>query len=190
MRKSQIIVAGFLAVAAAFFLVANPWEKDERAIGGPFILVDGSGATVTDMDFRGRYLLVYFGYTFCPDVCPTALGELSAAFGRLPDSKLDQIDVIFVSVDPDRDKGEELTKYAQAFHPKFRGLTGTREQIDAAAKAYGAKYEFVGDRQSGDYSIDHTSIIYVMGPDGHYMTRFTHNASPETMVAKLESVIP
>ncbi len=189
MRKSQWIFAGLLAAAAAIVLMLKPWGQTDPSFDGSFSLANGAGAPVTDMDYRGKYLAVYFGYTFCPDVCPTALGELATALDRLPQAKLDKLEAVFISVDPDRDHGENLTKYAEAFHPKIRGLTGTRQQIDAAARAYGARYEFVGDRASGDYSIDHTSVIYVMGPDGKLLTRFTHNASPATMFAKLDSAI-
>lgn len=189
MRKSHRFIAGLAAIAAALVLMLKPWGQTDPSLDGSFSLADGAGAAVTDADYRGKYLAVYFGYTFCPDVCPTALGELATALDRLPQAKLGKLEAVFISVDPDRDHGENLTKYAEAFHPKIRGLTGTRQQIDAAAKAYGARYEFAGDRASGDYSIDHTSVIYVMGPDGKLLTRFTHNASPATMFAKLDSVI-
>lgn len=190
MRRSQWIVVGLLAFTATLALLFKPWVSDEPLIGGPFKLVDGSGAEVTDVDYRGKFRLVYFGYTFCPDVCLTALGELSVALDRLPQAKLNQLEALFISVDPDRDNGENLTNYAQAFHPKIRGLTGTRGQIDAVAQAYGARYELAGDKTGGDYSIDHTSIIYVTGPEGKFRTKFTHNTSPETMFARLDSVIP
>lgn len=158
-------------------------------IGGPFSLVDGAGKRWTDADFRGKFLLVYFGYTFCPDVCPTALGELSAALDRLSGAQLDQLQVVFVSVDPKRDFGPRLAEYGKAFHERIMGLTGTREEIDAMASAYGAKYRFAGDPATDDYAIDHTSIVYVMGRDGAFVTQFTHNATPEQMRAKLDAVI-
>lgn len=190
MRSLRWIIAALLAALALIVFGLKPWVAQDALIGGPFELKDGNGFKVTDADYRGKFMLVYFGYTFCPDVCPTALGELSVALDRLPQSKLNQLEALFVSVDPDRDGGENLTRYAQAFHPKIRGLTGTRDQIDAAAKAYGARYEFAGDRAGGNYSIDHTSVIYVMGPDGVFRTKFTHNTSPETMFSRLDSIIP
>jgi protein SCO1/2 len=149
--------------------------------GGPFTLHDGNGATVHDTDFLGRYLLVYFGYT--------ALGKLSSVLDRLSKEELDRLAVVFISVDPQRDHGERLSDYGKAFHPIITGLTGSREQIDAVAKAYGARYEFAGDTTRDDYAIDHTSIIYVMGPDGRFLTKFTHNATPEAMLAKLQAVM-
>lgn len=179
--------AGVAALGGAGLWLSS--RPQDPVIGGPFSLVDGKGRRYADTDFRGKFLLVYFGYTFCPDVCPTALGELSAALDRLSAAKLEQLQVIFVSVDPKRDFGERLDEYGKAFHERIMGLTGTREEIDAMAAAYGAKYRFAGDPATEDYAIDHTSIVYVMGRDGKFVTQFTHNATPEQMLAKLDAVI-
>lgn len=178
-----------LAIAAGGAALWLTGPETASKIGGPFSLVDGKGVRHTDAEFRGKYLLVYFGYTFCPDICPTALGELSAALDRLPANKTAMVQVVFISVDPKRDSGERLDAYGKAFHDKIMGLTGTRAEIDAAAAAYGAKYRIVGDASGDDYSIDHTSIIHVMGKDGEHLTRFTHLATPEQMLAKLDAVI-
>ena len=177
-----------LALAAA----AGGWwwsRAPEPRIGGPFALLDGKGNPVSDRDFRGRFLLVYFGYTFCPDVCPTALGKLSSVLDRLDKAQLDQLAVVFISVDPQRDHGARLSEYGSAFHPLITGLTGTREQIDAVAKAYGARYRIAGDTSRDDYAIDHTSVVYVMNREGAFVTQFTHNATPEAMLAKLQAVL-
>lgn len=186
----RIAVIAFAAALVGGGIAWQTWrEAAAPRIGGPFSLVDGKGKRFTDADFRGQYLLVYFGYTFCPDVCPTALGELSAALDAMPKEQVDKLTVAFISVDPKRDIGERLDEYGKAFHERIIGLTGTREEIDAVVSAYGAKYRFAGDSNSDDYSIDHTSIVYVMDKDGQFVTQFTHNATPEQMLAKLTSVI-
>lgn len=187
----RAVLAGLGIGAAALLGGAFMLTRDGEApvIGGPFDLADGKGRRWTDKDFLGKYLLVYFGYTFCPDVCPTALGELSAALDRLTAEQTAQVQVVFISVDPKRDFGERLDEYGKAFHEKIMGLSGTREEIDSVASAYGAKYRFAGDTNTEDYAIDHTSVIYVMGKDGKFLTQFTHNATPEQMLAKLTAVI-
>lgn len=154
--------------------------------GGPFTLADGQGKVVRDSDFRGRFMVVFFGYTYCPDVCPSALGKLASVLDRLSRSELDRLAVIFISVDPARDQGTRLTDYGQSFHPHILGLTGTPEQIAAVTKAYGAKFRIVGDTQSGDYAIDHSAFIYLMGPDGRLITTFAHDSSAMTIEQRLK----
>jgi protein SCO1/2 len=189
-RISRRRAAAVALLAACAGIGAWVWQANAPATsGGPFTLVDGSGATVRDRDFRGRYLIVFFGYSYCPDVCPTALGKLATVLDRLSEKQGGQVAVLFISVDPQRDHGARLTEYAHAFHPRITGLTGTREQIDAVVKAYGARYQFAGDTSRDDYGIDHTTSIYLMDPQGHYVTRFSYNASPESMLAKLQSVL-
>lgn len=178
-----LVLAGSVAAVCWWTWSAPP------KVGGHFELVDGFGRAVNDEDFRGRFLLVYFGYTFCPDVCPTALGKLSSVLDRLGKEELDKLAVVFISVDPQRDHGARLAEYGKAFHPSITGLTGTREQIDAVTQAYGARYLIAGDMSRDDYAIDHTSIVYVMGQDGVFVTQFTHNATPEAMLAKLHAVL-
>ncbi|MFZ1679943.1 MAG: SCO family protein [Rhizobiaceae bacterium] len=187
----RTLLGGAAAIALTAGAVAYAILGPDRGpvIGGPFSLVDGTGKRWTDKDFLGEFLLVYFGYTFCPDVCPTALGELSAALDGMPPELVGRLRVVFISVDPQRDHGERLDEYGKAFHERIMGLTGTRAEIDSVAAAYGAKYRFAGDTATQDYAIDHTSIIYVMGPDGRFVTQFTHNATPEQMAAKLRAVI-
>ncbi len=189
-RRTLLITLGTLSLLV--FTAGGLLRKrgsDVPQVGGPFQLLDGAGHTVRDTDFLGKYMLVYFGYTFCPDVCPTALGTLGTALEMLPPAKLEQIQAVFISVDPKRDHGEDLSAYAAAFHPKIIGLTGDMDEINRVAAAYGARFAVHGDPESDDYSIDHTSIIYVMDPRGKFVTQFTHSATPESMLAKLEQVI-
>lgn len=187
LTRRRLLIVPLLTLAAAGGW--RLWRDESPQIGGPFTLTDGAGKSVTDADFRGRFLLVYFGYTFCPDVCPTALGKLSSVLDRLDKAQLDRLAVVFISVDPQRDHGTRLAEYGHVFHPIITGLTGTREQIDAVAKAYGARYQFAGDTSRDDYAIDHTSVVYVMDPEGRFMTQFTHNATPEAMLSKLQAVL-
>jgi protein SCO1/2 len=189
-RRTILISLGALVLAGAVGVGASFMRgPDTPAIGGPFTLVNGAGETVRDTDMRGKYMLVYFGYTFCPDICPTALGGLGTALDMLPQEQLDKVQPIFISVDPKRDHGEDLAAYSQAFHPTILGLTGPMDEINRVAAAYGARFAVHGDPESDDYSIDHTSIIYVMDPEGRFLTQFTHNASPDSMLAKLTQVV-
>ncbi len=161
------------------------------AVGGPFTLVDHDGRARTEADFRGRSMLVYFGFTYCPDVCPTALTAVAQALDRLgPDA--DKIAPVFITVDPERDLPEQLKEYVRHFHPRMTGLTGTKEQIAAVAKAYRVYYAKVrpqgapGEKTPEDeYTMDHTSITYLMGPDGKFVAHFSHGTEPEAMAARI-----
>jgi protein SCO1/2 len=162
-----LLVALLLLGTSAFL-----WLSDEAggpAVGGPFTLVDGNGHTVTDRDFRGKYLLVYFGYTYCPDVCPTTLTAVADALDRLG-KKADQVDPVFITVDPRRDTPAVIKQYTAAFSPRLLGLTGSQAEIAAVAKAYHVYY---AEHRTGpgpdDYSMDHSSILYLMAPDGRFI---------------------
>jgi protein SCO1/2 len=159
-------------------------------IGGPFSLVDDEGKPVTDADFRGRYMLVYFGFTYCPDVCPTSLNRNMQALDRLDEAQAEKVQPILISVDPERDTPEHMKEYVGHFGPDLRGLTGTPEQVAAAAKAYGvyyAKVPNVDDPQN--YLVDHTSITYLMGPDGKFVQHFRHDLPPEEMAEQLRKLL-
>ncbi len=154
-------------------------------IGGPFTLVNQNGKTVTEVDFLGKYMLIYFGYTYCPDVCPTSLSAMSDALDLLGD-KGDKITPVFITIDPERDDAAALKMYVDHFHPRLVGLTGTPEQIKIASTAYKAYFAKVGDGYGdGDYSMDHSSITYLMGPDGKFVTHFGHGVEAEPMAKKL-----
>lgn len=165
-------------------------EARAPAIGGPFSLVDQDGRAVTEADFKGRFMLVYFGYTFCPDVCPTQLTRIGNALDMLGEAA-DKVTPVFITVDPERDRPEHLKEYLTFFHPRTVGLTGTPEQITAAAKAYKVYYKKAetegGD--PGDYLMDHTSVTYLMGPDGGFVTHFSHDVDAEAMAARLREIL-
>lgn len=163
--------------------------KSALKVGGPFTLVDHTGKTVTDADFRGRYLLIYFGYTYCPDVCPTTLQTMTEALDLLGE-KAEKVQPLFITVDPERDTVKVLADYVKAFHPRLVGLTGTADQIARAAKAYGVYYAKAEPSDpDAPYLMDHSSFVYLMGPDGRYLTVFPHGTTPEDMAATLKDVI-
>src|SRR5262249_43328740 len=139
------------------------------AIGGPFTLVATNDGTVSDETYRGKWLLIYFGYTYCPDACPTALNSISVALEKLG-SQASDLQPLFVTVDPDRDTRETMAKYLTSFDSRIIGLTGTKEQIDSVIKEYRLyvsreKPEHGGD----DYLISHSSYIYLMDPQGRFV---------------------
>lgn len=158
----------------------------DATIGGHFKLIDQDGKTRTDTDFRGRYMLVFFGYTNCPDVCPTTLAMLTNAFDALG-GKADRIVPVFVTVDPARDTTEVLKAYLAAFGPRFVGLTGSDADVAAAAKAY--HVYFRKNPIPGGYAMDHSSVIYLMGPDGRFVTNYSIDQGPDTIAADLRKRI-
>ena len=155
-------------------------EEATASIGGPFTLIDQHGRTVTDRDFRGRWLLVYFGFTYCPDVCPTSLARNGDAVTLLGD-KGKQVVPVLITVDPERDTPEKLKDYVVSFHPRAVGLTGTPEQIAAVAREYRVYYATARRDADKDYLVDHSSITYLIGPDGRFVKVFRHEANAEEM---------
>lgn len=154
-------------------------------IGGAFELVDKDGKIWKDTDFKGRPFLVYFGYTYCPDICPTALYHLTKAAEKLGGAKA--IQPIFVTIDPERDTPQQLQIYAQNFHKDFIMLTGNKAQVDKAVKAYRVHAARVSDeRGKEDYLMDHSSIIYLMDRDGKYRAHFNHQTSPSEIIARVK----
>lgn len=143
------------------------------SVGGPFTLVNTAGETVTEASFRGRWMLVYFGYTFCPDVCPTELQTMSAALDRLGPLGAKVVPV-FITVDPERDTPAALAEYTKLFDERLVGLTGSKEQVAGAAKSYRVYYARAKAKDNSDYLMDHSSFIYLVGPDGGFRALFRH----------------
>ncbi|WP_019644949.1 SCO family protein [Novispirillum itersonii] len=194
MKPLQIIliVVAVAAVALGLRFAPGFLEKNEAvALGGPFTMAATTGQTVTQDSFKGKYMLMYFGYTYCPDVCPTGLTTLAQALNSLPADKADKIQPLFVTVDPARDTLEQMTAYVAAFHPRLIGLVGTAEQTAAIAKAYRVYYakEKGKENNSDDYLVDHSAITYLMGPDGRFVSYFGHDTTAEEMAKKLASVL-
>jgi len=167
----------------------TPITTGKALVGGPFSLLDQTGRRVTDKDFNGRHMVVMFGFTSCPDICPSGLQVLSAALDRLGD-KAKRVAPIFVSLDPERDRPETLKDYLASFHPSLVGLTGTSEEIAAAAKAYRVYYKKVPvDGSPGSYTIDHSSFFYLMDDKGAFVTHMPHSTNPEKMAERIASVL-
>ncbi len=161
-------------------------------IGGPFALVDPMGKAVTDKDLLGRYSMIYFGYTYCPDICPTALASAARGLDLLEsvnERAAQMVRPVFVTIDPERDTPEAVGRYAEAFHPRLLGLTGTPEQVAEAAKSYRVFYQKVHPEGATDYLMDHASNIFVMGPTGEYVTHFAHNTTPDVISERLEEIV-
>jgi cytochrome oxidase Cu insertion factor (SCO1/SenC/PrrC family) len=154
------------------------------AIGGPFELVDQNGRTRTQDDLLGRFALIYFGFTYCPDACPTALVAMAEALDRLGPAAA-RIQPVFVSVDPERDTVPVMAAYVAAVDERLMGLTGTPEQVARAARAYRVFYRKATPTGSAEYLVDHTSLIYLMDPQGKYVAHFSH----ETPVERIEEVL-
>ncbi|MFN4023568.1 MAG: SCO family protein [Hyphomonas sp.] len=156
-------------------------------IGGPISLIDHTGARVTEVDYMGRPTVIYFGFTYCPDVCPAALSTLGAAYRRLPEGEA-MPQTLLISVDPERDTPEALATYVStgAFPPGLVGLTGSDAEIRAAADAFKADYARIEQPESlAEYTMDHTNLIYVMDEDWKLKTFFTHDDTPESISACL-----
>src|SRR5262245_3377778 len=194
-RLLAVIAAGFLigAVAGAGLLALTekgaerPVATSGKAlIGAPFALVDQNGKTVTDQDFRGRFMLVFFGFTHCPDICPAELQVMSQSLDALG-PKAEEVAPIFITLDPERDTPEIVGAYVKNFGPRFLGLTGSPEAIAAAAQAYRVAYsKFQEDPASRDYSIDHSALVYLMGKDGEYVTHFAYGTPPDKITEELK----
>jgi protein SCO1/2 len=157
-------------------------------IGGPFSLVDHRGRRVSDASFRGRYMLIYFGYGYCPDVCPTELATMGSALDALAEHAA-AIQPMFITIDPARDTPAFLAEYVAQFHPRLLGLSGTEDEIALAAKAYRVYYARAKSGSATDYLMDHTSFVYFMGPDGRYLTLFRRGADPEEMAAQMRRLM-
>lgn len=173
---AQVALAGSAAETMDILM----WNREP--VGGPFALVDHTNTPRSDRDFRGRLMLVYFGFTYCPDVCPTDLMAIGQALDQLgPDAEM--VQPLFITVDPERDTAEHLAEYVPLFHPRLIGLTGSLDAIRSAADAYKVYFERIATgTAAGDYTVDHTAFIYLMDRDGKYLGFFPPGTSPERMV--------
>ena len=191
-RAGSRRLPGYAMIGAALLLVLMVagvvfWGGGVGApsIGGPFRLTNGDGRTVTDRDLRGHWALIYFGYTFCPDVCPTTLNQVAEAMDALG-PKANQIEPVFITVDPGRDTPAVVKQYTQAFTPKLLGLTGTPEEIAQVAREYRVYYAIHKTGSGpGDYTVDHSSILYLVDPDGRFVAPIPADSSGREMAAAL-----
>jgi len=190
------VLLGGLVIMGAGVLLALAHRDTPRgaagtllasAIGGSFRLVDQNGKTVTDADLKGKWSLVYFGYTHCPDACPTALNDIAIALDQLG-PKREAVRSVFITVDPERDTPEVLKAYVTSFDAAILALSGSPEEIARAAKAYRVYYA-KHPEPGGDYSMDHSSVIYVMDPEGRFTASFTHQSTPEEIAERLKKLL-
>jgi protein SCO1 len=197
MRTRQWILiafAGFLGFSVAALCVVytvsllGPIHGTAATtqIGGPFTLVDDTGATVTEKNIAGKPYVMYFGYTFCPDVCPTTLLDLSRWIKKLgPDA--DRLNYVFVTVDPERDTVQSMHAYLSSFDKHIRGYSGTPAEIAQIAKEYRVYYKKV-PTEDGGYTMDHTAVLYLMGPDGKLVTVIPYQEDDASATAKLKNL--
>ena len=166
--------------SAAELMDVVMWSREP--IGGPFALVDQNGVRRTDADFRGKVMLVYFGFTYCPDICPTDLQAIGLVLDRLG-RDADRVQPLFVTVDPERDTAQHLAEYVPLFHPRLIGLTGSGEAVRKAANAYKVYFAKVPiGKEASDYTVDHTAFIYLMDRDGNYLGFFPPGTTADRMV--------
>jgi len=156
-------------------------------IGGKFTLIDHEGKPFTDADLKGKWHLVFFGYTHCPDICPTALNDLSVALDQLG-AKAREVGIVFISVDPERDTPVALKAYIESFGGPIVGLTGTADEVAAAAKNYHAYYA-KHPTASGGYDMDHSAVIYIMDPQGRFTATLGPEDTPDTMATRLRKLL-
>jgi protein SCO1 len=184
-------VAGLVLFTAVMLLVMGRGEGPSlpqvAAIGGPFSLTDQNGRTVTEQDLKGRPFLVFFGFTHCPDICPTTMFEISEVLKALgPDAERTR--ALFISVDPERDTPAALKDYISSFDPRIIALTGNAEAIAAVTKAYRAYYRKV-PLKDGDYTMDHLALVYLMDKNGRFVSRFNLNRPIEASAAELRKYL-
>jgi protein SCO1/2 len=196
LRRRHVIILGavFAAALLAAFVALSPVFERPRVVvsgvadvGGPFTLTAHTGERISDQAFRGKFMLVAFGFTHCPDVCPAELQVMTAALDEMGPAG-ERVQPLFITIDPERDTADHLAEYMAYFHPRFIGLTGTPEEIASVAKAYHVWYQKV-DGDSPDYVMDHTSIMYLMDPDGAFVQHFSFGTSADTLSEALLAAV-
>ncbi len=191
-------IVGALAIGIVALVILDPGESTGgpdrgglvtgSSLGGVVALTGTDGQPLSTQQFDDRYQMVYFGYTFCPDICPNALYEMSVALEQLGPAA-EQIQPIFITVDPKRDTPELLAEYMAAFHDSFIALSGTQNEVDQAAKTYLAGYSFPEGQDDPYYTVNHTALIYVMGPGHTLLTTFNHQTTAAGMVQVLRGIL-
>jgi len=198
-RRFLVLTAGLGLVGSKVSPRAQPVEETLAArlmddlmwnrgpIGGPFALIDHTGKLRTDEDFRGKLLLIYFGYSYCPDVCPTDLQQIGLALEQLGAAS-EAVQPLFITLDPDRDTPQQLADYVPMFHPRLVGLSGDAAAIADAARAYRVYYARVPTKDA-DYTIDHSGFIYLMDRDGKYVGFFPPGTSGDQMADAIRPLL-
>jgi protein SCO1 len=180
-------LGGLALCLAVFVLVNGRGGQPAAAIGGPFHLIDQNGHPVSDQDLKGKPFLVFFGFTHCPDICPTTLFDMSEVLRDLG-ADADRIGAVYITVDPQRDTAALMKDYLSNFDPHLRGLTGDDAAIAAVAKEYHVYYKKV-PLDGGDYTMDHTAIVYLMDKDGRFVAPFNLKRKPDVAAADLRKYL-
>jgi cytochrome oxidase Cu insertion factor (SCO1/SenC/PrrC family) len=179
-----------LVLLATFLLAISsklPNASAQEALGAPFTLTDPAGKTVRSTDFKGKWILIYFGYSHCADLCPTELAEMIDALRQIG-PKAKRVQPVFITIDPERDKGQYLSDYVAQFDDRLIGLGGTPQQVAAVAANYGIRFSKISN-SDGSYSFKHTSNIFVVDPEGRYQVTFSHMSDAYTIASKMLELI-
>jgi len=190
MKSIRLVLWGLVGLVAAWaaFLALDKVSPDASTkLGAPFSLQTADGKPITDKDFLGRPHLIFFGFTHCPEVCPTTLYETTGWMDALGDDA-DKLDAYFITIDPERDTPEILANYMSPFKDKVVGITGTAEEIDKAAKGFHVYYKKV-PLEDGDYTMDHTASIFLMKPDGSFMGTIAWQENPDIALEKIKRLL-
>jgi protein SCO1/2 len=198
MISNRSLLAIIILLAAAIIGLALFWHpvpaKHERELAAPppggNFHIDTAQGRVSLQDYRGKVVLLYFGYTFCPDICPTSLVATAAALKALTPAELARVQTIFISVDPKRDTVKQLAEYVRFFHPSIIGATGTAEQIAEIAQRYGVSYILQPPDAAGNYVVDHSGLTYLIAPDGRLTGSLPHAAAQDHILAAIRSLLP
>lgn len=184
-----VLVLAALLVGVLLLDTTPPTQPPKGPVGGDFTLESDKGQ-VSLSQFKGQYVTLYFGYTSCPDICPTSLGALSQAFSALSADEMAQIQPIFISVDPERDTPSKLADYAAYFHPRMLGVSGSPEQIQELAGRYGVYYHKVAlDGSAMSYSVDHSSSIYLIDKQGKLAGIVQHSDTPQAILDEIKKLL-
>lgn len=194
-QRTLIIVIILLSLGAGLIIAKKPERMSqetstgEAAIGGGFTLTDQNGNRMSDTNFRGKYMLVFFGFTSCPSICPVGMATLTQVMEQLGEDA-DKVQPIFITVDPETDTPAQMKKYLANFHPSIIGLTGTPQEIEAAQSAYKVYAARSADKNMpGGYNVDHSGYVYLMDKDGKYLEHFTYDAEPKKLINDIKEAI-
>lgn len=183
-------ILAIFVVSVILIVILKPYVDDYKEKKNYDFILDTHDGKISKDDFKGKVVALYFGYTFCPDVCPTSLSSLAFALNKFDSSQIEDFVGIFVSVDPQRDSLENIKNYAKYFHKNFIGATSNKEYIDDLTKRYGSYYEkVVLEGSAMDYSVAHTSYIYIFDKDGKFVSKIDHFSNPRKIEEILKTIL-
>tara|TARA_B110000046_G_C12953298_1_gene381135 strand:- start:166 stop:741 length:576 start_codon:yes stop_codon:yes gene_type:complete len=190
MKKKLILIFLAIIILVAALLIGFPYYQNQKEIEKHAFTMDSIDGKVSLSDFKGKFTIIYFGFMFCPDICPTSLSMTSEALKRFSKADSDKFQLVFISVDPDRDKLKDLKEYAGYFYPNAIGLTSTENNLKEVTRKYGTFYatEYLKDSKI-EYTVAHTSFLYIMDKEGKIKAKLRHPNSPETIHKALIEVL-